>query len=72
LVVAKYEERRAVNKRPVKKMVIEGLNLKKLNEGEVKEKYQVTMKKKFVALGNLEHNGDINRAWGTIREKIKL
>jgi hypothetical protein len=45
LVVAKYEERRAVNKRPVKKMVIEGLNLKKLNEGEVKEKYQVTMKR---------------------------
>jgi hypothetical protein len=32
-----------------------------------KEQYQVTMKKKFAALENLDDNGDINRAWETIR-----
>jgi hypothetical protein len=39
------------------------VNLKKLNEGEVKEQYQVTIKKRFSPLENLEDNGDINRAW---------
>jgi hypothetical protein len=37
-------------------------NLKKLNEGEIKEQYQVTIKNRFSALENLEDNRDINRA----------
>jgi hypothetical protein len=37
-------------------------NLKKL-EVEVKEQYQVTIKDKFAALGNLEDDRDINTAW---------
>jgi hypothetical protein len=37
-------------------------NLKKLNEGEVKEQYQVTIKNRFSALENVEDNGDINKA----------
>jgi hypothetical protein len=37
LVVAKIRERLAVRKRPVNKIDIDRLNLKKLNEGEVKE-----------------------------------
>jgi hypothetical protein len=48
------------------------LNVKKLNEGEVKEQYQVTIKNRFSALENLEDNGDINRVWDTIRENIKI
>jgi hypothetical protein len=47
-------------------------NLKKLNEGEVKEQYQVTIKNRFSALKNLQGNGDINRAWDAIRENIKM
>jgi hypothetical protein len=47
-------------------------NLKKLNEGEVKEQYQVTIKNRFSALENLEDNGDINRAYDAIRENIKI
>jgi hypothetical protein len=27
---------------------------------------------RFAALGNLEHNGDINRAWDAITENIKI
>jgi hypothetical protein len=51
-------------------MDMDRFNLKKLNEGEVKEQYQVTIKNRFSALENLEDNGDINRAWDAIRENI--
>jgi hypothetical protein len=53
-------------------MDMERFNLKKLNEGEVKEQYQVTIKNRFSALENLEVNGDINRAWDTITENIQI
>jgi hypothetical protein len=69
LVVAKVRERLAVSKRMVKKMHVERFNLKQLNEEEVKEQYQVTIKNKFASLENLDDNGNINRAWETIREK---
>jgi hypothetical protein len=63
LVVVKVRERLAVSKRMVKKMDVERFNLKQLDEEEVKEQYQVTIKNKFAALENLDYNGDINRAW---------
>jgi hypothetical protein len=47
-------------------------NIKKLNEGNVKEQYQVTIRKKFAGLENLEDGSDINRAWDNIRKNIKL
>jgi hypothetical protein len=40
-------------------MDMERLNLKKLNEGEVKEEYQVTITKKFAALENVQNNWSI-------------
>jgi hypothetical protein len=62
LIVAKIKERLAVSKQPVNKTDMDRFNLKKLNEGEVKEQHQVTIKNRFSALENLEDNGDINRA----------
>jgi hypothetical protein len=62
LVVGKVRERLAVSKQMIKKMNVERFNLKKLNEEEVKEQYQVTIKNKFAALENLDHNGDIDKA----------
>jgi phosphotransacetylase len=56
----------------VKKMDVERFNLKQLNEEEVKEQYQVTIKNKLAALENLDDNEDINRAWETIREDIRI
>jgi hypothetical protein len=53
-------------------MDLERLNFKKLNEGQVKEQYQFTIKNKFSALENLEDNRDTNKAWDTIRKKIKI
>jgi uncharacterized FlaG/YvyC family protein len=53
-------------------MGMDRFNLKKLNEGEVKEQHQVTIKNRFSALENLEDNGDINKAWDAIRANIKI
>jgi hypothetical protein len=53
LVVAEVRMRLAVSKRPVNKMDVETFNLKNLNEGEVKEQCQVTMRTRFSALENL-------------------
>jgi hypothetical protein len=72
LVVAKVRERLAVSKRAAQKIDTERFNVKKLNEGDVKEKYQLTIRNKFAALENLEDSGDINRAWDNIRENIKI
>jgi hypothetical protein len=47
-------------------------NVKKLNEGDVKEQYLVTIRKKFGALDNLEDSGEINRAWDNVRENITI
>jgi hypothetical protein len=41
---AKVRERLSVSKRMVKKMDVERFNLKQINEEEVKEQYQVTIK----------------------------
>jgi hypothetical protein len=60
LVVAKGREILAVSKRMVKKMDVERFNLKHLNEEEVKEQDQVTIKNKFAGLENLDYNRDIN------------
>jgi hypothetical protein len=71
LVVAKVRERLAVSKRAAQKIDTGRFNVKKLNKGDVKEQYQVTIRNKFAALENLEDSGDINGAWDNIREKIK-
>jgi DNA repair ATPase RecN len=72
LVVEKLRERLAVNKRASQKIDMERFNFKKLNEGKLKEQYQVIIRNKFAALENLEDNGDINRAWDNIEENIKI
>jgi glycine betaine/choline ABC-type transport system substrate-binding protein len=72
LVVAKVRERLAVGKQLVKKIDVKRFNLKQLNVEEVKEQYQVTIKNKFAAQENLDDIGDINRAWVTIRENMRI
>jgi hypothetical protein len=72
LVVAEVRERLAVSKRAAQKIDTERFNVKKLNDGDVKEQYQGTIRNNFAALENLEDSGDINRAWDNIRENIKI
>jgi endonuclease/exonuclease/phosphatase family metal-dependent hydrolase len=66
LVVAKVRERLAVSKRAAQQVGMKRFNVKKLNKGDVKEQYEVTIRNKFAALENLEDSGDINRAWDSL------
>jgi hypothetical protein len=49
---------------------MERFNVKELNEGDVKEQYQIIIRNKSAALENL--GVDNNRAWNNIRENIKI
>jgi hypothetical protein len=60
-----------VNK-TVHRVYMERFNLKKLNEVEGKEQYWFKISNRFSALENLDAEVDINRAWETIRESIKI
>jgi len=71
LVVAKVRERLALNKQPAQNFEGERFNLRKLNELEVREKYQIEITNRFAALENLDNDRDINRAWENIKESIQ-
>jgi hypothetical protein len=47
-------------------------NLKKLNEVEGEEQCRVGISNMSAALENLDTEVDINKAWETIRENIKI
>jgi 50S ribosomal subunit-associated GTPase HflX len=51
---------------------MERFSLKKLKEVEVKEQYRVEMSNRFTALEHLDTEVDINRAWETVSENIKI
>jgi glycine betaine/choline ABC-type transport system substrate-binding protein len=70
-VFAKLRERLAVSKQDAQKFDGEKFNLRKLNEPEVKNKYQIEITNRFAALENLNTDEDINRAWETIKKNIK-
>jgi hypothetical protein len=72
LVVAKVRERLAVSKQIMHKFHMGRLNLKKLNEVQGKEQYQVQISNRFAALENLDDDVHINRARETIRKNIKI
>jgi hypothetical protein len=46
------------------------INLRNLNELEVRTQYQVKISNRFAALENLNDNEDINRARKSIKENI--
>jgi hypothetical protein len=69
--VAKLRERISVSKRARQNSDLERFDLKKLNDVEVKEKYQVEISNRFAALGSLDESFDINNAWESIKENIK-
>jgi hypothetical protein len=64
-------ERISVSKRARQKFDLERFDLKKLDEVEVKEKYQVEISNRFATLESLDESFDINSAWESIRENIK-
>jgi hypothetical protein len=72
LVVAKVMERIAVNKQRSQRCDVERFNLKKLNDVEGKEQFFVEVSNRFAALEDLDAEVEINSAWETIRENIKI
>jgi lipoate-protein ligase A len=71
LVVAKLRERISVSKRTKQNFDLERFDLKKLDDVEIKEKYQVKISNRFAALENLDESFNINKVWESIRENIK-
>jgi hypothetical protein len=51
---------------------MEGYNLKKLNDVEDKEQFRVEVSNRFAAMEDLDTEVEINSAWETIRENIKI
>jgi hypothetical protein len=72
LVVAKVRERLAVNKQRSQRFDMERFNLKKLNDVESKEHLRVEVSNRFAVLEHLDTEVEINSAWETIRENIKI
>jgi hypothetical protein len=70
-VAVKLGERPSASERVAEKLDMQRCDLRKLNDAEVKEQYQVKIKNRFAALENFDDNMDMNRAWENIRENIK-
>jgi hypothetical protein len=71
-VVAKVRERLAVNKQRSHRFHVERFNLKMLNEEKRKGQYRDVVSNRFSALEDLDTGVEINSAWETIRENIKI
>jgi hypothetical protein len=69
--VAKLRERISVSKRARQNFNLEGFDVKKLDDVEVKKKYQVEISNRFTALESLDESFEIDNAWESIRENIK-
>jgi hypothetical protein len=70
MLVAKVRERLAVNKQRSHRFHMERFNLKKLNEVEGKEQYDVEVSNMFAELEDLD--AEMYCAWEMIRENIKI
>jgi hypothetical protein len=65
-------ERLAVNIQRSHRFHMKRFNLNQLNEVEGKEQYRVEISNRFAALEDLDTEVEINSAWETIRENIKM
>ena len=70
-MVAKVTEILVVSTQAALMLDVEGFNLRKLSELEVRKQYQMKISDRFSALENLNDSEDINRAWGNIQENIR-
>ena len=71
LVIEKVRERLAVGKQAAQRFERQRFNLRKINEPEVREQYQIKITNRFAALENMNDYEDINRIWENIKENIQ-
>jgi len=69
LVIAKVRERLAVGKQAAQRFDRQRLNLRKLNEPEVRDQIEIT--NRFAALENSDDDEDVNRTWENIKVNIQ-
>jgi len=67
-VIAKVRERLAVSKQAAQRFDRQRFNLRKLNEPEVREQYQIEITNKFAALEKAKDDEDVNRTCENIKE----
>jgi len=60
-----------VGKQAAQRFDRQRFNLRKLNEPEVREQYQVEITNRFAALENSDDDEDVNRTWENIKENIQ-
>jgi len=70
-VIAKFRESLAVGKQAAQRFDRQRFNLRKLNEPQVKEQYQIEITKRFAALENSDDDEDVNRTWEIIKENMQ-
>jgi len=68
LVIAKVRERLAVGKQAAQRFDRQRFNLRKLNEPEAREQYQIEIINRFAALENLNEDDNVKRTWKNIKE----
>ena len=70
-MITKFRERLAVGKQAAQGFDRQRLNLRKLNEPEVREQYQIEITNRFEALENVNVEEDVNRTWEKFKENIQ-
>ena len=71
LVIAKVKERLAVGKQAAQRFDRQRFYLRKLNEPEVREHYQIQITNRFAAFENANDDEDVNRTWEIIKENMQ-
>ena len=72
LVMAKVRERLAVGKQAAQRFDRQRFNLRKLNEPEVREQYQIEITNRFAALEKVNDDEDVNRTWENIKDNMRI
>jgi len=70
-VIAKVREKLAVDKQAAQRFDRQRFNLRKLNEPEVREHYQIEITNRFAPLQNVNDEKDVNSTWEHIKENIQ-
>ena len=70
-MISKVRERLPVGKQDAQRFDRQRFNLRKLNEPEDREYYQIEITKRFAALENLNNDEDVNTTWEHIQENIQ-
>ena len=70
-VIAKVRERLAVSKQAAQRFDRQRFHMRKLNEPEVREQYQIEITNRFAALENLNDDKDVIGLWRTLKRISK-